>query len=53
MSMCGCCTPLTKDEPSRKDEKSSEARVERETEPKTLGQRVSELEKQLEPSRAA
>lgn len=51
--MCGCCTSLSKEEPSRKDETSSEARVERETESKTLGQRVSELEKQLKPTGAA
>lgn len=44
-SMCGCCTP------SRKDEKSTvEARAEREDEPKTIEQRVAELEKKLEPA---
>lgn len=46
--MCGCC-----DTPSRKDEKSTvEARAEREDEPKTLEQRVAELEKKLEPAGA-
>lgn len=45
--MCGNCTP------SRKDEKSSEVRAEREAEPKTLEQRVQELEKQLKPAGAA